>query len=750
MLRALTDRNFFALLGTYLAVGFGVLQFIEFLANRYGLDPAFIDRYLIVWLVSLPAVAILAYYRGSGADRPRWPHWVVPANLLLSLLLAVVLVRSADEQESAPGTDVTFRDETGAQVTATVPGQRQIKYVSVFAFDNASGSDSLDWWGPVVGDLLAQDLRQQPDFYPQPATRLVAYYNGQGVPPYAHLSVATQRTIAREARTAYYVSGSFAREGGTFRITGQVLQTRDGKAIVELAAAGPDPLAVIDVVSEQIVAGLPRPAAPLAGASDLPVASLWTESLEALRYYAEAERAFVLDPGDVEGALRSYRRAAQADPRCAVCAASVANMLYGLGRQDSAMQVLERAARLASDLPRRDQIEIRGMLYAARGSYDEYFQLMELSRKLYPYDYGAYQALLPRYTTTYGLDSAKALMREAVRNGHEERGLLNLYNLHLQDKDYEQARATLDRFFEAFPERTDDRIRYVTLYELQNMPERAAQELQELITLDPFNLSYRFTLADMEVRSGQRASAVATYRTLLADGDNRQDSVRAYNTLAGVYTSLGQVKESDVLLDEMESFLARILPPNRVLTETFRRREVNYLYTGRRAPLDSLLTEIGRYGVDMDRIYACATELDRVQLLPQGAEDATSLRACYPTLRKAQYTESTLDVVEAYLEEDYAKAAGLLSRAEGEESASQSLAKLFQARVFRLAGDVRRAEELLRENMDIYKDEPNTLVELYLTTGNADYLEAALDTWATADDDFIPALQARELWAARE
>ena len=748
MLRTLTDRNFFALLGTYLAVGFGLLQFIEFLVNRYGLDPSLIDRYLIVWLVSLPAVAIVIYYRGRPPARPRWPHWVVPANLLLSLLLAFLLVDGDSEAAEGQETTVTVQDESGTELTAAVPGENQVKYLSVFAFDNELGTDSLEWWRVAIGDLLAKDLRQHPDYYPEAASRLAGYYNGQGLEAFDHLTVATQRGIAREARTAYFVNGSFARRGAEFSIQGAVMRTRDGKTLIEFSATDADPLAAIDAVSEQIVSGLPQSQAMLAGASDLPVASLVSENQEALRYLTEADIAFLRRPGDVEGALAIYRRAMAADPRCAECVANVADKLYGLGKQDSSIQLLQRAARLASDLPRRDQFAIRGTLYAASGEYDKYYQLMELTRKLYPYDYQAYRALLSQYQTSYGLDSAKYLMREAIRYGHTERGLLNLYSLHLQDKEYAEAEQVLDRYFEEFPERTDDRLKYVTLYELQNMPERAAQTLQELITLDPFNMSYRFALADMEIRGGKLATSPETYRSLLADSDSREDSVRAYTTLAGVYTSLGKISTSNAVLDELEELLGELLPPNRVLAQTYRLREYNYLFTGRQGSLDSLTTALGRYGADQDQIYRCVARLDRIQLLPHGTVEDAALEACSEALRKAQYTEAALSVVLAYADGKYAEAAERLRSGQGEERAEEALARTFQARVYRLAGDTERAEELLSEQLDIYRDEPNTLLELYLTTGNSATLAAALEVWADADEAYLPARTARALAAA--
>ena len=60
----LWERKVPQLLGTYLAVGFGVLQFVEFISRRFSMSSFWVDSYLLLWLMLIPAVALLLYYQG--------------------------------------------------------------------------------------------------------------------------------------------------------------------------------------------------------------------------------------------------------------------------------------------------------------------------------------------------------------------------------------------------------------------------------------------------------------------------------------------------------------------------------------------------------------------------------------------------------------------------------------------------------------------------------------------------------------
>ncbi len=60
-LQNLWDRKVPQYLGTYFAVGFGLLQFVEFQTRRYDLSAVLVDKYLLVWFALIPAAMLIHF-----------------------------------------------------------------------------------------------------------------------------------------------------------------------------------------------------------------------------------------------------------------------------------------------------------------------------------------------------------------------------------------------------------------------------------------------------------------------------------------------------------------------------------------------------------------------------------------------------------------------------------------------------------------------------------------------------------------
>lgn len=748
LIEKLWDRKFPQYFGSYLAVGFGLLQFLEFMVNRYAISPNYIDKYLILWLLSIPAVGVLIYYKGrlprtGGRGRRSWQRWLVPLNLGLSLVLAVMLFGGGEAQAAAEIISAT--NEKGERVRAVVPDQNTVKYLSIFRFSNQTGEDGLDWWGTAFSYLLSVDLRQRPEFYPTEARELSMLYNEFGFEPFDEIGIGTQRRVAQRARTEYFISGSYSQdEAGTYLLEGTVQRTRDGKKLFTIEARDSDPFAAVEQISDQISDGLPNPLQNDELESDLPVASLITGNETALKELILASDYIQQNPQDFAGTLAIARRSYAADPSCSVCAFSVGNSLLGLGKRDSALLLTQQAVRLATSLPKREQLGMRSILYMTTGDLDKYYDLQEMARRLYPYDYSSYAVLVGYYQGTKGLDSAIVLMQEAVDNGHRERGLLALADLRLEKKDYDEAERVLDRFFELYPERTEDRLRYVMLYERRNQPERARQVLEEMITLEPLNLTYQFRLADMQYRQGKYENALFRYQDLLEEATTQQDSFQAFRSIARVYRRQGKIKSALGAYDQLEQAMIRVYPYPNVVSLLFQDRDYCYSSVGREAAVDSMVAIIDRYLPEVAEILAC---MHFRTLLTEGWGDENlgeKVENCKEAALRQGMTEESYEFYLTFAKSDYSEAAQLLAKAE-ETGQQLTPNEEFQAEVYLRAGELDRAEKIVREQLLINPDYPYYLVQLHRITGEVAPLERALEIWKDADAEFIPARKAQEL-----
>ena len=85
----LMNRRVPHILGIYFAVGWGILQFIDWSVNRYILSPHLVDFTLTSILSLIPSILILAYFHGSpGKDG--WNNIEkigIPVNVLVSLII---------------------------------------------------------------------------------------------------------------------------------------------------------------------------------------------------------------------------------------------------------------------------------------------------------------------------------------------------------------------------------------------------------------------------------------------------------------------------------------------------------------------------------------------------------------------------------------------------------------------------------------------------------------------------------------
>lgn len=753
--KSLWERKFLQYLGSYLAVGFGLLQFLEFTSNRYDWPASIVDRYLFIWLATLPAVALLIFYQGQlpvkhSKNRWSWQRLVVWGNIVLAGLLSLFLFKSISSV-AGETQHVSITDEAGDTVQAVVPALDRIKTLAAFQFAPAEANSTTAWWGVAFSYLLTMDLRQRPEFYPQSEYELISYFDKFNLEMFDIPNLAIQRSIAQRARTDYFTRGDYSIQDGVYQITGKLYRSKDGKDVLDFKAQSSDPFEVIDQISEQITTGIPNPFQTTELITDLPSAALVTDNIEALHALTDGRIMFYKDPGNLPPVYELGKKSIELDPSCAVCHYNTGDPLYGMGRRNEAIEELKKAAQLSRSLPLRMQFYLKGTLYSVQGEKEKLYKLSETHRQLFPYDYSAYTALVNHYKTNYGIDSAIYLMREAINNGHQERGMLGLFDLQLEAKDYTAAESTLDNYFEAFPERNEDRRRYANLYELQNKYTAAKAVYLEQITLDPFNIEMIARLSFLEHNQGNYTTADSLLNMALATGSSLSDSLTVLRSKIQFATNQGKIKEALSLTAFTDKLAERRLPINRILINSFGGKVLAYISIGNYTAADSVLADLEVYSPELIPAYDCylklqlVTEGDTASIQLGELEDCQQIYAGFGTLYQRQ-AEMALQ----HIRGDHKAAAETLKAIRALDSSGSHYAAL-EARIYRLAGDKDAALALVQEYINANKGEPRLYYEQALVyadndlTKAQDALQKALATWSSADADFIPAQKARAL-----
>lgn len=742
-------------LGTYLAVGFGLLQFLAFIVSRYELGEHWVDKYLVVWLTLLPAVATAVYFGGKlrpnfAADNLNWAKLLVAGNVVASLALGGLLFNGTG---AAQGQFVELTNEDGEQVSAVVPTLQKVKTLACFQFENETGDETRDWEGVAFSHLLSLDLEQRPEFYVVSEYTLNGYYNNVGLTAFKVPSVGMQREIAQKTRSDYFTRISYAQKGEEYEFKGQLYSTRDGKPLLDIEVTDQDPFLAIDEIKQQIVVNIPDAFEEVENQISLPAAALLTGNKEALEYFTQSRMAYYKNPTALEEVLALAKKAIELDPTCAICHFYVGDPLYGQGNRDEAISYIKNAIKYGASLPERMQFPFKEVLYNVTNKREAYLQLQEMRRKMFPYEFHAYKVLVPLCKANYGLDSAKVLLQEAIDYGNVEKGLLTLYDLQLDNEEYDEAEQTLDRLSREFPDRDQDKLKYATIYENQGRIEEAKAVLLKEETLDPLNMDIQRQLSYLDFKNLQVAKATERLEEGIQQSTTLTDSLSLLWIKVYFYRMTGQIEKALGTMATFEKYQVKRSPINRIIASTLSTKADMYLSIDQTEKISGLLAELTKYSPEATFTNDCSINmgaLKRGYAMPMSSEDFTGCRANYESYGDA--ATDYFDMIASYQKEDYESCLKMLEANDGKmKELLLNNEDFFLAKIYARAGALDKAQAVVKKVIDRKTDDPlyYYLMASFLAETDkpsaTEMLEIALQYWSGADPDYLPAQRAMAL-----
>ena len=748
----LWSRQVPQLLGTYLAVGFGVLQFVEFMTSRYDFSGAWVDRYLLLWLGLIPAVALLIYYRGlppAGKGRG-WKRSLLGINLLLVGLCTIFLPGGPAE----PKTEVvSVVDESGEATQRVIPASSSVQRIAIFDFTDPDEKEESKWWGIAYGQLLNDHLQQRPEILTTTNISLNRQYDSFGANTFEAINLATQRQIAERAQTDYFVRVEYEISPDGHEANGQLYRTRDGKPVQTLQGAAETVYGVVDQLKAQIVDYLPTLDELNSISTELPASALITDNPKALEAYVRGIMAFALNAGELKTPTAYYRECLSLDPKCAICTISLGDVLYGQGKKDSSLLLLRQATRLAEVLPERGQYSYKATLLSVEGEYESLARLMEEYRKVYPYEYYPYSALQGYYKLNYGLDSAIHLMQTAAMFSDREKALIAVYNLQLDVEDFEGAENTIKDLQQEFPDEESNNRRYAKLYEKSGQTDKARELLKNMMATDPMNVDLPNQLTQIEQVAGNYEEVERLARKTMKKASTRTDSTTAWNYLIRAFAARGQVKRALKELDAYEGFLSKLVPRNVLVIQNYPARSDYILQTDDYEKVYDYLEEMAAYDPALTEIYSCYLPMQMIEVGILKKGDFEKLVACSDQLAAISPIYAELgEAYQAVLKEDFEAGLDMINKLT--ENKQDIISPVSNARFNRKAGRYERASEILEKELKTQKNSPKVLLEYAKVKQlQGDFAAAKtalaipLKTWRNADENFRYKRKAMELAA---
>lgn len=749
----LKNRKVPQYLGSYLAIGFALLQFIYILVDRYSFSNKLVDLYLMVWILLIPTVVVLTYFGWEwnpilAKGNRKWPKILVATNFTTILVLGIFMLSRSASSANVPNI-IEVTDEKGEVHKAMIPTLDKVKKVACFQFENIAENDEDDWWGVAFSQLLSLNLEQRPEYYANSAYGLNRFYEQLNTQAFTIPSVATQRTIALKNRNDYFTRISYNKMEDKYVFKGSLYEASNGKPIVSIDVTNESPFAAIDEIKQIIFDHIPNPLIGDQSIVELPCSTLLTENIEALKQYTKGSILFFKNPQTIEEVNNYFINSIQADQRCSYCYWALGDNLYGLGKREEAIQAFKKSIQYGETLPKRMQMNLKWTYYRITNNTQSYIQLLEMQRKMFPYNFNSYKHLSGIYHVNYGIDSAKVILQEAIKHGNKELGMLEMYDLQLGNKEYDAAENTLRQFLQAFPDREQDQIKFATLYEKQGKLTEARNILSKEASLHPFDVEIQHRIAFLEFRNHKPQQALQTINNALIESTNLTDSLYLYLAKGNLLALTGQIEKAMEVYSKYEHEALRKMPKSRILLNTITPKTECLMLTGRNQDIQTLIQEYLTYSPENTLSINCSFNITAITYNLFEIIDSDSFHECidfYDTMGNG-YREF-MEIMYNYYNNNYQECITLLDRNQSVKDIMSDSYML--AKIYAKTGNKKEAFLHINSALSMKPYHPMSYFE-YAKLLQEDklkeaqvYLDIAMNYWEHADTDFIPKQKAIE------
>lgn len=761
MIQELLHRRVPHIVGAYLAAGWLVLEFTDWVVNRYVLSSHLADFIVVGWLVLLPGVFMVAWFHGKPG-RNRWTRFErigLAANVVVAAGVMFGLFRGRDL--GAATTTVLLEDEDGNAIERVIPKSEFRKSVVVFPFDNGTEDSDYDWLEYGVPSALHFDLTQDLFLNVPSAEAWLGELREEGYGDGLDVPLTLKRDVAGRLHAGYFVAGAISDSAGTPEFVVSLYETRRGKKLHERSYAGADPLAAVDGIGEQLRHDLELPAQHIEETPNLPIAEMLTTNPAAYRSYIAGEEA-ALKQDDYAAAAEHWEAAVAVDPSFAMAWLRLFEARTLLNEAARGEAALESAIGLLYRVPERVQFQAKVTYYwFVRRDVERATATARMWAELFPDDVVAHARLAQFLGMQAQIPEAIAALEKVLEldPGRVEQ-LRAIAALYQSEGQYEIALRYLRRYAESAPNDPAGFTAIGGLHTRLGDHVAAREAYNRALVIDPNDVGALISLANLDRDLGAFADAERGYAEARNAGVTPAQRAAAHAALQGYFAFRGR---TDLAISHMRQGwdeLARTLPPFVLVQEQLGDLGI-YGRAGRAeegwALLDSLTTPLA----EQFRVLRALGETN----LALESEDADLIEGSLEGFE--QFIETfgleRLRFVLKYSEGRIAELRGDCRRAiarygEALELYPANVAwKLDLGRCYRALGRSDAARANLEDMLRLVPVDPRVHYELalvYLDAGNReealDHLRTAMDVWGEADADFPHARRARAKLAELE
>jgi serine/threonine protein kinase/tetratricopeptide (TPR) repeat protein/TolB-like protein len=759
LFKDLWKRRLPQIVGIYLIATKAVIELVKWFVNRVALSPNLSDFILVVLLSMIPAVSVVAYFhrRRGRAKWVRAEKIIIPMNLLVSAALLIFLFYGKDLGTTTK--TVTYTDEEGKTVERIIPKSEFRKKVALCYFDNKSGNSALDWLQYGIVSALRMDLIQ--DLYLtvgvgfDPKLKEAGFEEGVGVP------LTLKREIAQDRHLNYFVTGSFTKGNGGFRVNTSLYETKRMKLLEERSFTSTDIFRLIDEMSVQLKHDLKIPAYHIEETEDKPVSEMLTDSISAFSLFAKGH--YLLEREDSwEKAEDYFEKAVEEDPTFAYAWFDLMTVYFYSKKNKKADEAIRAAVQHDYKLPEKDKFEVKFTYYVYfKQDLDMVFALAKKRIELFPHDIEGHEWLASAYKMNNQLDEALSEYKLILELDPEQCAYFQeIAKIYEGKGEFEKALEYHKQYADKFPGDPTSFSAVAALYQTLGDFKQAKAYYKKALLIEPENIRILLTLASIESSLGNFNQSLEQYQDALEVCKTSEQRYRAYNSLSDYHLLRGQTKKAIDYRRQSSDELAKYVPPMMVQVSNTGLAEI-YIDAGKTDLALKILEEVeGKIAPFWKKLlplvymwaYLELEDADNAEKMLEGVDKyiktwgGEGQRSLFFD-SKGRINEIRGEYGQAIL--DYQKSLEL--------TPTETLPKEGLGRCHRKLKEYAKAERLLQEALKIEPFNPKFNYEIALVYWDwgkkekaLEHLNRALYVWEDADLDYKPAKKAKDKLAEWE
>jgi len=406
------------------------------------------------------------------------------------------------------------------------PGSRRSGRASIavmYAVNNSgdkSLNDKLRW---VIPSLLSTDLSQSKYLSVLPQDRLMTVLlDMKQMDEERHLSRTLDR-IADAADVQYFVLPSFTKVSDNFWISFMIRKAKSdatlGEPDIVKGKSVDDLLAMMEELSSKVKSRLNFSPADIASDYNKKLDQITTGSLEAVRYYVEAEKYYVQE--DFRASVQVLEKAVKEDPHYALALLLMATNYGYLGEYDKNRLYLQRALALVDRVSEKDRLIIQG--YASNVLDKSPLQAIECYKRLIaldPKDQDSYIKLGSIWRNLEEWDLAlEQFEKTLVINPENSIALENKVFIYTCQGRYQEAAELCEATAKIRLKNAFFLRQLPLLYLIQGQYDQASAELEKALADAPGDLFFLRLKGHVQHLKGDLSSALQIYEQLQHRGE---------------------------------------------------------------------------------------------------------------------------------------------------------------------------------------------------------------------------------------